>query len=293
MDNPFVDAFIRWYPDLITELQELRVTGGEPIMSHNFWKFLEVVKKYPSDKLRIAVNSNLGDSKQLQKLIDVTHQLPINEFDLYTSNESFGFHAEYIRDGLIYSDWRNNLVNFIENAKFRSLTIMMTINSLCLFSITEFMDDMLVLKSKYGHHRPNLDLNILRWPAFMSPLSLPDDIKIELHIKLKNWYDLNKGNKLLGENELTQIQRLLDYIEVVDKGHVSTEDDREKHFHDFKSFYEQYDLRRGKDFRQTFPNLVGWYDSIEVDTSISDVVLQDGTINNYEVGEYIGNKSIK
>jgi organic radical activating enzyme len=288
-ENPFVEAFIEWYPELIKELQELRITGGEPIMSHNFWKFLDVVKQHPSDKLRIAINSNMGDTKRLQKLIEMTHELPINEFDLYTSNESFGSHAEYIRDGLIYSEWRDNLVNFIENAKFRALTVMMTINSLSLFSITEFMDDMLVLKTKYAHHRPNLDLNILRWPAFMSPLALPTDIKIKLHTKLKIWYDTNKSNKLLGENELTQIQRLLDYIEVVDKGHVTTEDEQEKHFHDFKSFYEQYDVRRGKSFRKTFPELTEWYDSIEIDNSIPKVGMKDGTINNYEVGEYTSN----
>ena len=32
---------------------------------------------------------------------------------------------------------------------------------------------------------------------------------------------------------------------------------------DFKQFYEQYDVRRGKDFRKTFsPMLVDWYESI-------------------------------
>ena len=67
----------------------------------------------------------------------------------------------------------------IEEAKIRQVVIMMTINSLCLFSITEFLDDMLSLKAKYGTHKPIVDFNILRWPAFMSPLTLPNDIKYE------------------------------------------------------------------------------------------------------------------
>ena len=61
---------------------------------------------------------------------------------------------------------------------------MMTINSLCLFSITEFLDDMFELKTKYGYNKPVVDLNILRWPAFMSPLTLPDEFKKQLHEKL-------------------------------------------------------------------------------------------------------------
>jgi hypothetical protein len=35
---------------------------------------------------------------------------------------------------------------------------------------------------------------------------------------------------------------------------------------DFKSFYTQYDKRRGKDFRATFdPIIVDWYDSLVVE----------------------------
>jgi organic radical activating enzyme len=286
-NNPYVTAFFEWWPQLSTELEEIRVTGGEPSQSHNFWQFVELMKEHPSDKLRFAVNSNLGlNEKLLNKLIDISHELPIKEFDLYTSNESFGVHAEYIRDGLKYDEWRSNMVTFIENAKFRSLTIMMTINSLCLFSITEFLDDMIILKEKYGMNRPNVDLNILRWPSFMSPLVLPDDVKHELHTKLKNWYENHKNSPLFSINEKAQIQRLIDYIEVVKRGHNTTELDNELQFHDFKSFYVQYDKRRNKNFVETFPELKEWYESLVIDESIPKVSVTNGEITHYESGVY-------
>jgi organic radical activating enzyme len=285
--NPFVQAFLEWWPELSETLEEIRVTGGEPSQSPNFWSFLETIKKYPSDKLRLAVNSNLGLTDALLfKLISISHELPIKEFDLYTSNESFGVHAEYIRDGLNYEKWRGNMVKFIENAKFRSLTIMMTINSLCLFSITEFLDDMMILKEKYGQNRPNVDFNILRWPAFMSPLVLPNDIKKNLYDKLYNWYEKNKSSELFSVGEKDQIERLIDYIDVVEKGHNTTEDDKSVLHHDFKSFYEQYDKRRNKDIRKTFPEITEWYDSIVVDYNIPNVEITDGRITHYELGEY-------
>lgn len=287
-NNPYVDAFLRWWPELSQHLEEIRVTGGEPSQSHNFWNFIETIKKYPSQNLRLAVNSNLGLSKSLlDRLIKSTHELPIKEFDLYTSNEAFGAQAEYIRDGLKYEEWRNNMITFIENAKFRSLTIMMTINSLCLFSITEFLDDMVELKKKYSPHRPNVDLNILRWPAFMSPLVLPDDVKRELHTKLKNWFNGYKDSELFSMHEKAQFERLIDYIEVVERGHNKTETDKDLLFHDFKSFYEQYDKRRGKNFIETFPQLENWYKSLEVDQTIGDVEKNDGKLVNWEEGEYI------
>jgi organic radical activating enzyme len=290
-NNPYVAAFLEWWPELSQHLQEIRVTGGEPSQSHNFWDFIETMKKYPSKNLRFAVNSNLGvNEKSIQRLIDATHELDIKEFDLYTSCEAFGEQAEYIRDGLNYQQWRANLVNFLENANpktFRALTIMMTINSLCLFSIIDFLEDMKLLKAKYGHHRPNLDLNILRWPAFMSPLALPDDVKIKLRSDLVKWYDENKDSDLFVQGEKAQLERLIDYLDVVQKGHTTTENDKELLFHDFKSFYEQYDIRRNKDFRKTFPELADWYNTIEVDQTIRNVRGSSGKLSNWEIGEYI------
>lgn len=286
-DNPYVDAFLRWWPELSQELQEVRITGGEPSSSHNFWKFMDIVKENPSPNVRVAINSNLGvHDKLIDKLIKTTHEIDVKEFDIYTSNEAFGDHADYIRDGLIYPTWRKNLVRIIEEGKVNQVIIMMTITSLCLVSITEFMDDMLELKSKYGWNKPLIDLNILRWPAFMSPLNLPDDIKARLHKKLFDWFEIHKNNDLLAIHEKAQIQRLIDYIEVVEQGHVATEDEKSLHFHDFKSFYEQYDKRRGKDFRKTFPELVEWYDTIEVDESIRDVSVTTGHITHFENEEY-------
>ena len=247
------------------------------------------MQETPAPNLRLAVNSNLGvQDKLINKLIDMSNTLPIKEFDLYTSCEAFGIQAEYIRDGLVWDVWRNNLVKVIEEGNFRQVICMMTINSLCLYSITEFMDDMFVLKEKYGMNNPGIDLNILRWPAFMSPLNLPDAEKKKLHKKLSDWYSIKKEHPLMMDHEKAQIERLIDYIDVVEQGHVETEEDKSKHFHDFKSFYTQYDKRKDHDFRKAFPDpgLLEWYDAIEIDESIPDVKVNDGRITHFESGEY-------
>ena len=286
-NNPYVQAFMEWWPDLSKHLKEVRVTGGEPSASFNFWKFIEVMKTTPTPDLTLAVNSNLGvDDKLIDKLINITKEVEIGAYDIYTSCEAYGEQADYIRDGLKYGVWRKNLVKVIEKANCRQVIVMMTINSLCLSSISEFLDDMFSLKEKYGSKSPIVDLNILRWPAFMSPVSLPEDIKKVYCDKLKTWLDNHKDSELLSEHEIAQIQRLIKYIDVVDKGHVTTEDELDKHFHDFKSFYSQYDKRRNKNFTETFPELSDWYNNIEVDKSIPDVNVTDGRITHFEPGEY-------
>ena len=61
--------------------------------------------------------------------------------------------------------------------------------------------------------------------------------------------------------ELNQVQRLIDYLDVVKTPHSDTFD-RASLYNDFKQFHEQYDQRRGKDFRKTFPALADWYNSL-------------------------------
>ena len=43
--NPYVDAFWRWMPELKNSLTELRITGGEPLMSPEVWKIFDYFKE--------------------------------------------------------------------------------------------------------------------------------------------------------------------------------------------------------------------------------------------------------
>ena len=73
----------------------------------------------------------------------------------------------------------------------------------------------------------------------------------------------HEGAEYLHQHEVNHMQRLIDYLDVVKTPH-SEAFDRPKLLNDFQQFHQQYDQRRGKDFRQTFPNLVEWYDSIQI-----------------------------
>jgi sulfatase maturation enzyme AslB (radical SAM superfamily) len=270
-NNPYIKAFWKWwYSDLQHELNEIRITGGEPLMAKSVWKLFEWFKDNPEkgERIRYAINSNLVPKKQetLDRLVECSHY--VKKLEIYTSNESHGKHSEYIRDGMKYDLWLSNIRKLIEKGNIQGLHVMMTINSLCLDSITEFMDDMLNLKREFGPRYPVMTLNILRFPSFQSIAILPDDIKNRLIKKLRTWYEyqisLNEkdkeGNKLLIPMEREHIERVIDYLTGVDSPHSSSSD-RDKLYHDFRSFYRQYDRRRGKDFRKTFSqDFVNFFD---------------------------------
>lgn len=261
--NPYIEAFFQWWDaDLHKTLNELRITGGEPLMSGHTWKLLNWFKENKQkSKTKLAINSNLGfDVDVLERLLDSTQDTTL---DLYTSNEAMGSHAEYIRDGLKWDQWMSNMKFLMESKKLSGLNVMCTINSLCLETLPEFLDLMLEWKVKYNGI-PSFSLNIQRFPSFQSAIVLPFEIRKEYSQRLENWLETNKNAPWLHEFEKNHVLRLIDYLKIIDVPHGEGFD-REQHQLEYKTFYTQYDVRRGKDFRETFKNslIIDWYDSIK------------------------------
>jgi len=259
--NPYVEAFFKWWEsDLHKTLKELRITGGEPLMSGYTWRLIDWFQEHRGQSTtRLAINSNLGfEQDKLERLLDATEGI---ELDLYTSNESIGQHATYIRDGLDWDQWCDNVTYLLDSGRLRGLHVMCTINALCLLSLREFLFNIVNLKRKYGRDAINFSLNILRFPSFQSPLILPLDMREQYADELSFAYEIIADDVYCHEFELNQLSRLIDYLRTVDSPHSGALS-REVLQRDFKNFYEQYDQRRGKDFRHTFPQLATWYDTL-------------------------------
>ena len=256
--NPYVEAFFKWWElDLHTTLRELRVTGGEPLMSADLWRLIEWFKdNVDKSQTTLAINSNLGAKDDLMdKLIEAKTHLP--SLDVYTSNESVDTHAEYIRDGLDYMQWYKNLVRLIEAGI--NTHVMCTINALCLRTLPTLLRQLTDLRSKYGSNTAIFSLNILRFPSFQSPLVLPPHLRnvaaARLSIFLKSREDILHGI------EIGQVKRLITYLQEVEKPHSEAFEMPKLH-NDFKQFYTQYDIRRNKNFPKTFPELAEWYETL-------------------------------
>jgi hypothetical protein len=258
--NPYVEAFHKWWEsDLHRTLKELRITGGEPLMSAETWKLIDWFKTNKGkSSTRLAINSNLGTDVDIDRLLVAIDGV---EVDLYTSNESMGLQAEYIRDGLVFSDWTNNVERLLDSGKFRGLHVMATINALCLDSLDSFLEMVCNWKLKYGKDAINFSLNILRFPSFQSPLVLPDTIRTQYRTKLSEFYKTHKDAGVLHGFEIDQLKRLIDYLDVVITPHSGAMEQSVLQ-RDFKNFFTQYDQRRSKNFVETFPNLAEWYNEI-------------------------------
>lgn len=257
-ENPYIKAFWEWWPELSKELRTLRVTGGEPLMSTDVWKLIDLFaeEKY---LFELGINTNLGAKKSIiDKLIERSHD--INNLTLFTSMETTGAQAEYIRDGLNYESWCDNVERILGESNVKRIVVMMTINAMCLFNITDFMDQVMIWKKKY-RNRISMSINFLRFPAFQSLTVLPDNLREKSHQQLSDWYQVNRDDLNLMFTEKSDIERLISYVDVIETPH-SYDTDLEKNRSDFKKFYTQYSSRRNKPI-DIFPEeFLQWFNTL-------------------------------
>jgi pyruvate-formate lyase-activating enzyme len=253
--NPYIEAFFKWWEsDLHHTLQELRITGGEPIMSPELWRLFEWFKEnVDKSQTKLAINSNLGGKPELiDRLVEARTHLP--SLDVYTSCEAIGAQAEYIRDGLDFDAWWDNICKLHE-ADINT-HCMMTVNALCLPTLPDLIFKILETRKTVGKDFAVFSLNILRFPSFQSCLVLPQHVKDICAGRLKHilLWDLH-------EFERGQVTRLIEYLHTVEKPHNEAFEMPKLH-NDFKQFYQQYDVRRNKNFEETFPELKDWFTAL-------------------------------
>ena len=109
-DNPYIDAFWKWWPSLRKDLHTLRITGGEPLMNKGAMDFFELLDREPAPDLEISINSNLGVSfNRVDRFIEQAKKLlqekKIKTINIFTSIDSWGPQAEYMRTGLDCAHW--------------------------------------------------------------------------------------------------------------------------------------------------------------------------------------------
>jgi pyruvate-formate lyase-activating enzyme len=256
-DNPYVDAFWKWFPEALPHLRVFRITGGEPLMSKDTWRVLEYIRNNPQPDLEIAVNTNLSvEDKLVDRFIAEVNLLKplVKKIDIYTSIESIEHRAEYSRYGLNYSRWLQNVRRCLTETD-STVAIMTTINILSVSNFTEFISTVMQLRTEYNasceNNRLPISVNYLRWPAHLSSTLLPLDIRkqyakeiLELSESWLKYYSREKFARLYLE-EWDQIKRFCDYL--------TTEfSDLEKR-KDFVKFINEYDRRRSTNFTNTFP----------------------------------------
>jgi hypothetical protein len=180
-ENPYVESFWEWWPDLYPTLKVFRMTGGEPLMDKNTFKVLDYVNQYPNATLDLSITTNAcpPDQKLFDKFVEKLKALEVvrvwedkekfnpdsgnnwyvapacKHFSLFVSLDSIDEQAEYIRTGLEYNRLVNNVKHFLTETHGTEVTFINTFNLLSIPKLKDFLQLILDLRVEFGYENQN------------------------------------------------------------------------------------------------------------------------------------------
>ncbi len=256
-DNPYVEAFWKWWPDLRKDLHTLRITGGEPLMNPGAMQFFDLLEKEPAPQLEISINSNLGVTtqkmdKMYNRVQSLQDQNKIRKFSLFTSIEGWGSQAEYMRTGLKCDHWERNFLEAIDRG-FK-VNIMCTFNVLCVATFTNFLQKVVDWRKKYGREVLGFDTPYLKEPPHWMINILPREFLMK-HMDA-NLKFIEDNKEYFTSVEYEKMRRVRDYA---DQNPVDKEKIRQGR-RDFYSFVKENDKRVvGLNLLEVFPVYEDFY----------------------------------
>ncbi len=271
-ENPYVEAFWKWWPELKNDLRTLRITGGEPLLNPNTFRLLEMIENEPVPHLEILCNSNFGIKSELvdrlsRQITLLLSQKKIKQFRMHTSLDTWGPGAEYIRSGLKLDLWEKNFRTVLENFSQQgsSIEIMVTFNCLVLSSFKHLLQKILDWRKEFSltHQRVEFCTPALKDPPHWMITILPDQFKNYI-VECLQFMIANKAidaNDFVGFSDL-EIDRLHRVLDFWNNSKIESQI-LEKYKIDFFKFFTEHDRRRNTDFSSTFPEYMAFMKDCE------------------------------
>lgn len=210
----------------------------------------------------------------------------VKRLQIFTSCDTWGQQAEYIRTGLDYKKWYYNLWNLSLRYPELDITIMCTFNLLSIPQFKKFLNDILTIRRSasvvdkpHGIRGINLDFPYLRYPHYLSSL-IADDYMIHILENTVGWAERNMAkfdevdyHDGFYPHEIDNLKRLVNILRAEDNTSSTNTVSRR----DFYLFIKQHDERNNLNFLETFPEMAQFYNRCQVEYE-SSIVDQSETI---------------
>ena len=244
----YKEKFWEWMEKNSEHVQILQVLGGEPLYQKEFEQCLDFFDRHPRPNLVYRSFSNLKHDPEkfkakIQRVQNLIDQGKLKRMEFVCSIDCWGPEIEYVRDGLILTEWEQNMTTLL-NAPGVGVLIHATLTALTLPTLHQLIEktnEWRKIKSTVG-----INWNTVVRPSTFNPYNFGKYLAhfIDAPIKaLENYSDPIEKEKL--QTHLMGIQQQL-----------LTTPANKKEVNDFANFLADIDKRRNRDWKAIFPQIV-------------------------------------
>jgi organic radical activating enzyme len=236
--NQVFELFLAYINEVTPDLQIITCLGGEPLISPNFWKFIEHLSNMDSSHIILTVVTNLSDIKNIKRLMKYKDKF--KDLIINASIENINRRGEFVRAGLEWNVFESNLQWLISNNI--KVNLLATCSGIVLDGLIEFLN--------WHAQFKNVGLRVyrLRYPNFQALQVLPDHLKQIYYTQLDDWIEANKSN--IDNSTIEQLKNICYILNNHDK--IYDDISIELLQLDAKEFYKQYAYRNKFDIKDIF-----------------------------------------
>lgn len=192
----------------IETLEEVYFAGGEPLLEANHYKFLEKLIEKKRTDIRLLYTTNFSSLRfKSESVTDYWNQFKTVNVNL--SLDDFGKRGEYIRKGLKYQTFIDNLQTLKKNCPHVQVSIATAVSLLNVFSLPEFLTH---LHSDLNFEPQQIILDFVFEPDLYSIQALPQDLRTLLFEKYQK--------ASVPDGFQVHLKKVSDYLNQRDQSHL-------------------------------------------------------------------------
>jgi MoaA/NifB/PqqE/SkfB family radical SAM enzyme len=236
-DQSFWDDFDR---DIVRNLETIHLAGGEPLIIDAHYRLLEKLIAAGRTDVYLQYNTNLSHLKfKHWDIIQLWKQFPNLKISL--SLDGVGRKGEYIREGLDYEEWVENVRRLQREVPHARRVLHFVV---CIFNVIDFPEHFKTIAENQFVEPGWMILTFLNWPAYLSAQVLMPELKCKAERNLRELLSSDFG---IVPHTRGQIEALIEFLKA--------EDLFRTYGKEFAERTRILDRARGQNAAELFPDL--------------------------------------
>lgn len=242
-----LEKFWAWFKENYKTIKLLHVLGGEPFYQEETDQMIDFLLESevaPGITIKFFSNLKVNDAKfkrLVAKMKRLSDEKRMN-VGITASLDAWGPEQEYVRSGLVLSQWEHNFEYLVNECSWMQLCVNSTISSLSIKSMPLLIEKL--NQWKIVHPIAN-SFNLLFSPASMDPGIFPAGY---FEADMQKILDLMPRNNMYDESFYQQMVGV--------KARIENTPHNPEQLSRLKTFLAQMDQRKKTDWRITFPWLI-------------------------------------